>query len=70
MYQYGAAYHFLSLKGMNIKLVMNKLAEQAENSTKIGKRKIVLAAWCKHPLTYPRGTHVFNAEDLLAVVRN
>ena len=57
-------------KKTNVKQVMKKLADHAENFPKIGKRKIVLAVWCKHPLNFPRNTYVFNADDVLAVVKN
>lgn len=57
-------------KKTNVKQVMEKLVKQAENFPKIGKRKIVLAVWCKHPLTGPENTHVFNADDVLAVLKN
>ena len=57
-------------KKTNVIQVMNKLVKQADNFPKIGKRNIVPAVWCKHPLGIPENTHVFNAADVLAVLKN
>jgi len=56
-------------KKTNVKQVMEKLTNNAENFPKIGKRKVVLAAWCKHPLNFSRDTYVFNTDDVLAVLK-
>ena len=57
-------------KKTNVKQVMKKLTGHAENFPKIGKRKVVLAAWCKYPLNSTENTHVFDATDVLTVVKN
>ncbi len=57
-------------KKTNIQQVMDKLTRQADNFPKIGKRKIILAAWCKQSLTSAENHHVFNADDVLAVLKN
>lgn len=54
----------------NVTQVIEKLSDHADNFPKIGKRKIVLAAWCKYPVNTPEGTHVFDADDVLTVVKN
>ncbi len=56
-------------KKTNVTQVMEKLSANAENFPKIGKRKIVLAAWCKHPVNTSEDTHVFNANDVLTVMK-
>jgi len=50
--------------------VMKKLADHAEIFPKIGKRKIVLAVWCRHSSNFSKNTYVFHAEDVLAVLKN
>lgn len=54
----------------NVTQVIEKLSDHADNFPQIGKRKIVLAAWCKYPVNTPEGTHVFDADDVLTVVKN
>ena len=56
-------------KKTTVTQVMKKLTDHAENFPKIGKRKVILAAWCKHPLNTTEDTHVFDADDVLAVVK-
>ncbi len=51
--------------GSTIHQVMEKLAAHAVNFSKIGKRKIVLAAWCKHPVNPPGDTLIFDADTVL-----
>lgn len=54
----------------NIQRVLNKLDKQADNFPKIGKRKIILAAWCKqHLAAHPADTSIFNAKDVLTALR-
>lgn len=55
--------------GTNVQWVMNKLAKQAENFPKTGKRKTILATWCKKPLTRPANTPIINAEDVLSAMK-
>ena len=56
-------------KKTNITQLMKKLSAHAENFPKIGKRKIVLAAWCKHPVNPPEDTHAFAADTVLDVMK-
>lgn len=53
----------------NVHRVMRKLEKQADNFPKTGKRKVILAVWCKQPLTHPAETSVFNAEDVLSSMK-
>jgi AAA+ ATPase superfamily predicted ATPase len=53
-------------KKTNIKQILNKLTQQAENFPNIGKRKVVLAAWCRQHGTYPEHEHIFTPKDVLA----
>jgi len=57
-------------KKTNVTQLIEKLSDHTDNFPKIGKRKIVLAAWCKYPVNTPEGTHVFDADDVLTVVKN
>ena len=57
-------------KKTNITQVMKKLSAHAANFPKIGKRKIVLAAWCKHPMNPPGDTLIFDADTVLSVIKN
>jgi hypothetical protein len=56
-------------KKTNMTQLIEKLSDHADNFPKIGKRKIVLAAWCKYPVNPPEGTHIFDADDVLTVVK-
>ena len=57
-------------KKSNIIQIMDKLLNHAENFPKIGKREIVLAAWCKHAVNSPGNIHVYNADEVLNAVRS
>ncbi|MEA3240105.1 MAG: ATP-binding protein [Pseudomonadota bacterium] len=52
--------------GTNVQRILKKLEKQVDNFPKIGKRKIILALWCKQPETSSVKNFVFNAEDVLA----
>lgn len=54
----------------NVQRVMSKLKKQAENFPKTGQRKVILAAWCKQAQVCSENTPVFNAENVLAVMKN
>ncbi len=56
-------------KKTNVKHLMEKLTDNAENFPRIGKRKVVLAAWCKHPLNISQYIYVFDAGDVLTVLK-
>ena len=49
--------------------VLKKLEKQTDNFPKIGKRKVILALWCKQFKTHPAKAFVFNAEDVLSALR-
>ena len=53
-------------KRSNIKQVINKLAQQAENFPNTGKRKIVLAVWCRQHEIFHEHEHIFTPKDVLA----
>ena len=57
-------------KNTNVMQVINKLTRQSENYPKIGTRKIILATWCKNPMSAPENSYVFNADDALSAVKN
>lgn len=54
----------------DITQVMERLSRHAEHFPKTGKRKIVLAAWCKHPVKTLGDMQIFDAETVLDVVKN
>ncbi|BCO09753.1 ATPase [Desulfolithobacter dissulfuricans] len=56
-------------KKTDVRQTLHRLTNSAENFPKIGKRKIVLALWCKNPAESPEDTAVFNAADVMAVLR-
>jgi AAA+ ATPase superfamily predicted ATPase len=56
-------------KKTNLKQVMEKLTKNAEDFPGTGKRKVVLATWCKDPSHLSRDAQVYTADDVLAAVK-
>lgn len=54
----------------NVQRVMNKLKKQAENFPKTGRRKVILAVWCRQAQACSANIPVFNAENVLAAMKH
>ena len=57
-------------KKTNVALVMEKLSAHAEIFPKTGGRKIVLAAWCKHPVNATEQAIIFDPDSVLGTLKN